>query len=371
VAGSFALLILPLLVGALGDSLGIGPKEMGFLASADLVGMGLSSGLGVFWVRRVPWRVSAALALILFIGANLLTTQVTSYSALIVLRFLAGLGGGAAMAVGLACQSDSKHANRLFALFIFAQSFCIFLGFTILGQIRIDHGLNGVLMGIVVFCIPALLLTLALPRKGIDRAAAVTAAGGEISMKRPILCLIAAFLFFTSIGGVWAFAEGIGVAEGVAKADISKSLGFAAFAAMTGSLLAAWLTEKLGLMRILIIAAVLAVSALILLSQFEGSKGYLMAICAFQLGAAMGIPLMLACINAFDSTGKLVVLMLGTIKLGYATGPAVMGQVISGNDFSLVFIISGVLSLVGLLGNSLLMHSTQKKMALSEAISHE
>jgi MFS family permease len=366
VAGSFALLILPLLVGALGDSLGIGAKEMGFLASADLVGMGLASGLGVFWVRKVPWRVAAAAALLLFIGANYLTTQVTSYGALIAIRFLAGIGGGAAMAVGLACQSDSSHANRLFALFIFAQSFCIFLGFTILGQARIEHGLNGVLIGIVVFCIPALLLVLALPKKGIDRAAAVAAGGGKISMKRPILCLIAAFFFFTSIGGVWAFAEGVGVAQAVAKADISKSLGFAAFAAMTGSLLAAWLTEKIGLMRILIIAAVIYITALFLLGSFEGSNGYLIAICAFQLGAVMGIPLMLACINTFDTTGKLVVLMLGVIKLGYATGPAVMGFVISGNDYSMVFIVSGVLSLMGLLGNSWLMHSTQKK-ALAEA----
>lgn len=366
VVGSFALLMLPLLVGSMGDSLGISPKEMGFLASADLVGMGLSSGLAVFWVRKVPWRISAIAALATFVAANLLTTQVTSYSALIVIRFIAGLGGGSAMAIGLACQSDSKHASRLFGYFITSQMFCIFLGFMVLGKIRLTYGLDGVLMGIVVLTLPTMLLVMFLPKKGIDRAAAI--AKGNISWDKPIICLFFAFCFFTSVGGIWAFSEGIGVAGGLAKGEISQTLGFAAFAAMAGSLLAAKFTEKLGLKRILIVTAVIAASALYLFNAFNGSTEFLITVCVFQLGAAMGVPLMLALINTFDSTGKLVVLMLGVIKLGYAAGPALMGQVIQNNNYSMVFFYCAILSLTGLLGNSLLVHFSQQKSGLTKSL---
>ena len=79
--GSF--LILPLLVGAAADDMGLTERQVGFLASAGMAGAALSSALAVFWIRRVDWRRAGYLSVGVLLAALFMTTG--SFIAVLVL----------------------------------------------------------------------------------------------------------------------------------------------------------------------------------------------------------------------------------------------------------------------------------------------
>lgn len=353
VVGSFALLILPLLMGVMTDEMGLNPQQMGFLASADLTGMGLSSGLAIFWVRRLPWRLSASVSLLVLMGSNLLTMQVSHFETMLLVRFVAGFAGGAAMAVGLSCQSDSRHSNRLFGFFVSGQCISAMLGFFLLGMIKEKWGLDGILLGITAFCVPALLLVSLLPNQGVIRQARQLTQAQ--SWTRPVLSLIAAYFFFTSIGGLWAFVERIGIAAGIDASDVSTALAMAAGVALMGALGAIWLIERFGLPRMIMCILVGLVSAFTLFSYIGSYAEFFLALCIFQFSFGLGIPLMMSIINSIDSSGLLIVMLLAVIKLGYATGPALMGLLVSEGSYTGVCFASGVLCTAGLMGSLVLL----------------
>ena len=68
-----------------------------------MAGIAISSGLGVYWVRRVNWVTFAALATILSIASTVASIQIDSFWPMFVARLFAGLASGTLLALGLAC----------------------------------------------------------------------------------------------------------------------------------------------------------------------------------------------------------------------------------------------------------------------------
>ena len=57
VIGTLGILFLPLMVSGIIDELGFDKKQAGYIAAAEMAGVAIASGLGIFWVRRVNWRI--------------------------------------------------------------------------------------------------------------------------------------------------------------------------------------------------------------------------------------------------------------------------------------------------------------------------
>ncbi len=79
VIGASTILILPGLVGVIADTLGLTAQQLGYVASADIIGMAVSMAVVAFIIHRVSWRPLALLGLILIIVGNTMNQNFTKY----------------------------------------------------------------------------------------------------------------------------------------------------------------------------------------------------------------------------------------------------------------------------------------------------
>ncbi|WP_339672975.1 MFS transporter [Dasania marina] len=347
VVGVAALLVLPLIVGAISDYSNFTEGQIGFLASADMAGMGLLSSLSIFWVRKVNWRVASAVGLIILIIGNVLSVGQDNFGTMLMLRFIAGMGGGIALSVGLACQSDCRLADRAFSIFVAMEFFLTSIGFLVLPRLIEQYGLPGITYTLAAMGLSALLVCGFLPSRGLDKS---IQAGGENKVPvRGILVLVGCLLFFTSQGGLWAFIERIGVEAGLGTGAVGTVLAITSYAGLVGALGAAFLKNRVGYFFAFLLVGFCELIGMLLLLGDISYISFFFSLILYQSCWALAIPLMMSTVNDMDHSGKLVLLVLAVAKLGYAIGPALLGQLLEGGSFTLGIYASMLLCSLGVI----------------------
>lgn len=346
VVGTLGILFLPLMVGGIIDDLGFSEKQAGYIAAAEMAGVAVASGLGIFWVRRVNWVTIAILSTLAFIAANWASTGVSEYGPMFICRFFVGAASGALLAIGLACQSDSKNADRIFGYWVACQMTVSSAGYLLLPSVRAAWGVDGYFIALVILGFTAFLSLMFFPARGINRKSGRTKQ--ENTFLTGSLALGGALLFFMAQGGLWAFLERLGLAAALSTTQIGIALAISSYLGIVGGLAKNWLAGSLGMLSPFVFVIVGELIMLALFAIGAGSIMFAVAVCLLQFCWAMGMASFLSGLNVIDSSGGLVLLLMSIAKAGYSLGPAMMGWFIVGDDYSGVLIACGVLVVVGM-----------------------
>ncbi|MDX1643036.1 MAG: MFS transporter [Thermoanaerobaculia bacterium] len=348
VVGSIVFLVLPFLVGAFTDELGLSRERVGYLGSADMLGMFVAAALATLWVRRFDWRRVAALALAILVGCHLISSLVDGFAPLAAVRALAGFAGGSLMAIALTALGDGRNPDRHFALFISGQ---LGLGALLLGLIPAvieRFGLDGIFLSLAGVTAVAWGLVSMVPRSGRPTAADRGAQRSSFGLLPGLAALGACFVFNLGVMAVWAYMERIGVAADLPKETIGSALGLSLLAGLGGALLAALLVDRFGRVLPLTLTVALQLVALGLVAR-GGAIGYAIGAMLFSFCWNFPVAYQLAITVRVDPSARLVVLFLGAVKLGYALGPAAAGLLlVPGGSYapalwlgSACFVVSG------------------------------
>ena len=92
-AGVFMVFGMPFFVGGIISELGFTQSQANLVSSAEIAGMSISSLMGIFWIGRFGWRRIAYLALLIIIIGNVISSLVSDFQSLVMIRFLTGLFG--------------------------------------------------------------------------------------------------------------------------------------------------------------------------------------------------------------------------------------------------------------------------------------
>ena len=87
---------------------------------------------------------------------------------------------------------------------------------------------------------------------------------------------------------------------------------------------------------------------LVLFAQDASNVTYVLAACMLQFFWAMGMASLLAGLNIIDDSGRLILLMMASAKTGYSLGPALMGWLISDDDYTIMLVTWGVFVAFGI-----------------------
>jgi predicted MFS family arabinose efflux permease len=357
------ILFLPLMVGGIIAELGFSELQAGYVAAAEMAGVAIASGLGVFWVRRVDWVKIGTLSTIVLIAANWVSMGIDGYWAMIVARFCVGLASGALLAIGMACQSDSKNADRIFGYWVACQMTVSSVGYLILPSVRANWGIDGFLFALIAVATTAFISIAFLPRRGLDR----TASSGKqrTTLLTNIAALFGALLFFMAQGGLWAFLERLGLSSSLSTTEIGFALAISSYCGIAGGLAKNWLVDVAGTLSPFVLVIVGELFMLVLFAVEPGNVLFAVAVCLLQFFWAMGMASFLSAFNLVDRSGALVLLLMSVAKVGYSLGPAMMGWLIVDENYSNVLLASGVLVVIGLLTTSILI-----KIKLKSADAH-
>ena len=174
------------------------------------------------------------------------------------------------------------------------------------------------------------------------------------------MALLACFIFNLGIMAVWAYLERMGHAAGLQGPFIGKTLALSLVGALFGALLAAAVEDRFGRVLPLIITVVVQAVALLLLTGDLSANAFGVGVMLFAFGWNFPVAYQLAITVSVDVSGRLVVLFLSAVKLGYAAAPVIAAQLIlQGKGFDPVMLLGAV----GFVGSAVIFISLAKMKA--------
>jgi predicted MFS family arabinose efflux permease len=330
VAGAFVYNVLPAMVGAAAETLGLNARQVGFLASADLIGAVAACITSLFWIRRVNWRVAATIGLVILIVGNLVAGRMQTYEGLVLVRSFCGVGMGTAVAVGLAALSDVKNQERIFGIVVVVQVTFAATAVIIFPHLAQAWGMAGVFNFLAGAAALSLVATRFLVRRGVEKPALKTLEAGALLW--PLMASLGLFLFSVAQGGVWAYSERIGNALGIAPGYVGTILAAGLMVGVLGAAAAAWLADRISYLAVFVIVTVCEVVSFFMMSHGRTGMLFVIGVCLFNVMWNFGVPYAITAIIKSDLSGRFVVLVPVMQGLGVGLGPAFIAMLISGNN---------------------------------------
>ncbi|VAW02036.1 hypothetical protein MNBD_ALPHA01-1829 [hydrothermal vent metagenome] len=341
----------PLLVGIYVTDLGISPQQGGYLIASELIGAALSTFSTLFLIGRVSWHRILYCSLAIIIFCYLLSVVITSIDVLMTVRFISGLALGTVMTLTIVVSGMMKNQERAFGFWSLGQIIFAVISFAIFPLIFPVIGLQGFFVIMAVMMSALLFPVRFMPRAG--RAEHNKGFGG-IPVKTKKLApfgLLALFLFYAAIGGVWAYVERIADQAGF-KADlIGYILSISSLAGVVGAAAATWVSKRYGRFLPSLCGYLLIAAGMLLLFGLESVLFYTLASLIFKFSWWFTAPYLLANMTNLDPSGRIAIIVNFVVACGMGLGPAlaalVLDYTMSANgvyDYNAV-IIFGVLCL--------------------------
>jgi len=338
--GLLALLALPFLIGTSMSSLALNEAQAGRLGTVEFAGVMLASLAAAPLMGRLDRRRLAYTGGLIALGANALAAATQSYDTLLLIRPLAGLGAGLAMACGNATVANAKNPER-FASHMSA--LCVALMIAIMftfSRVSATFGLAGIYAAMTAAIALMCLFLRHMPRHTAHgEKAPPSEIGGRNALKIPGLLMLAAFLVFSLRDTMaWAFVERIGVDVGYSGEQIGNLLSLQAVIGIIGPVIASAIGSRFGLKWPVSTGIFLSGFVTYLVSQSSDSKlTYTLGIMCMPGTYFFTLAYLTALAAELDEQGRIVAASGSALMAGIAIGPAVGGElIIAGGGYRLV-----------------------------------
>jgi MFS family permease len=358
--GSVGLLILglqPVLLGALFDEHRINLDQLGLVATAEIIAIGVGSAVATMLFSTRHLRVKSSILLVALAALNTAMSSAETPNAILIVRTLAGVVEGGMVAVSIELIARSRHAERIGGVFVALQTLAQCALVFGLGKWVIhatDAGATGSNAGFLVLAIVSL----------VSVAAALLGPGeyGELPKQkgsmdgvltlRSMLALLGIFAFFMFVGAIWAFLEPLGGQNGIDSQTVAFMVSASLAAQVLGALAATWLQAHIGYRAAILACSLLGLAASVVLgigptlAQFWGAVLVIGFIWMFI------IPFMIGQTIDADSSRSTALLIPAAQLFGAALGPLAASTLVVGDDARAVpmFSVGAVIASLMLFG---------------------
>lgn len=341
---------MPVIVGAWSQQIGINNQQAGWLASADTAGLVLASLVVAQIVNKFSRKRLAAFGILIATSANMIAIGMDAFSSLLIIRFLAGVGGGVLYSLGLAALAATRNTGRNYAILMFAQ---VSVGIVIINLytwvIEIA-GISGIYISMGMAFLVAGLFIPWLPAKAPRLTQKMHDTHNSLEPKlslTPWLCLIAFFAFYLTIGSFWAYIERIGTSAGLEGSYIAGTLSYTQVFSLPSCILAAWLCRRVGELRPLIVSLIAGATAIFALSLGVDKWSYVVVLAIFFLVWNAIDIYQLGVLSKIDHSGRYVAMVPAFQGAANALGPAA-GAMLFGanNNYHLLLVMASFVMLV-------------------------
>jgi predicted MFS family arabinose efflux permease len=335
--------IAPFLLGSYVDYVGLSTRQASQVLSVEIFSIAIANVCAaLFWIHKVRCRTWAIRLLVLLLVSNLACIFAGNFSTLLALRSIVGLSEGSLLAIGFGLLSATRRPDRSFGL-MFAVSLTVgAANVRILPLYLETAGATGLFLNLALYAVAALLCSQWITRGRItDKDPRVTqkpqSALATHKTAFPFIALIflllANYVYFIGQGGVWSFLERWGLQQGLDLSGIASALSLSLVAGVCGGLSAAWLDTRFGRLLPLSGAILLAIGSILLFRYSSSFLLFVVAACIFNYVNNFGHPYILGLASSIDRSSRLAVLSGALHTGGQATGPFIIGMLVTDTDF--------------------------------------
>lgn len=332
VVGPEVFIVQPGFVQGLVKYLGFTEQQAGYIASAEMWGIALSTVAMAFVAETFSWRkVLWASTLVVFAG-NIASVFVTGGTAFAALRFITGVGSGGLISLSFTIIGLTANPDRNFGFLIMAVLIYGALGLLAMPSAYTAIGMQGVILFFAFFALTVLPFIRYLPVSGSAHAQVEDDATDLPGVYRA-MAVATMLCYFIAQGVVWAYLFLMGVNGGIGEQEVANGLTLSQFLGIAGAFVAVVLGRRFGRIGPISVGIAGGIVPLMFLFGHMGAMVYAVAVCVYNFAWNMTHPYLLAAMASFDRTGRVVVHAVAAQMIGLAIGPAIAASVISGSDY--------------------------------------
>jgi predicted MFS family arabinose efflux permease len=335
--------IAPFLLGSYVDYVGLSTRQASQILSVEIFSIAIANVCAaLFWIHKVRCRTWAIRLLLLLLVLNIVCIYAGSFSTLLALRSAVGFTEGSLLGIGFGLLSASRRPDRSFGL-MFAVSLTVgAANVRILPLYLETAGATGLFINLALYAVAALLCSQWITRDRIvdtDPASETRSKPAPLAGKTAfpaialIFLLIANYVYFIGQGGVWSFLERWGLQQGLDLSGIATALSLSLIGGVCGGLTAAWLDIRIGRLVPLSSAIILAIGSILLFRYTNSFLYFVVAAFIFNFVNNFGHPYILGLASSIDKSSRLTVLSGALHTGGQATGPFIIGMLVTDTDF--------------------------------------
>jgi len=354
------------MLGPLMTEYGLGEIEVGIMFTQELTVYALAALFVAGPLSRVSRVKAAALAGLLLITVNLIAAYTDNFEVLRATRLLAGFAGGLIGAAGTASAASSLNPQRIFAIVGVTWGLIAAIQLMVVPLLTVPFGAAGGyygMAGAVVLFLPMIVWLnpprhheamqeraafeqkLSLWERLTERLGVRDAPNARFAL----LAMVALFIFEIGQGATQVFLEQFGLRTGLEEIRIGQILGVAAFLGLSGGLLAAWLANRFGNLRPIVVGiifnAVFASTLALGTSPILFGANYL----GWNMAYYFLVPYMLGVLAEMDDRGRWAVAADAVWWLGAAPGAAVGGILVAKGGYPALAALAPVCGFVSLI----------------------
>jgi len=340
-----------------------GEIDVGILFTQELTVFALTALFVAGPLSRISRVKAAAVGALLLITVNLISAYTDSFEVVRVTRVLAGFAGGLIGAAGTASAASSQNPQRIFAIIGVSWGLIAAVQLAVLPYLTVPYGSEGGYYGMAAAT--ALFLPVLVwlnPPRPHEKMQESMAFEQKLSLwerlterlgvrdapnaRFAIMIMVALFTYEIAQGATQVFLEQFGLRTGLEEVRIGQILGVTAFLGLSGGALAAWLGNRFGNLRPIVVGIgfnVVFASTLAL-----GTIPILFAVSylGWNMAYYFLVPYMLGVLAQMDDRGRWAVSADAVWWLGAAPGAAVGGILVEKGGYTTLAILAPVTGIV-------------------------
>jgi len=323
---SIVLNSMPAIITVLGRALHWGDAQLGYFASADIMGYTAGTLLAPLTMKWRSPRLTALTGIIVVLMADLASAATTAPTIILALRGVGGLGAGfAAGATWYVMSLSHQAANN--GLATAGQTGLGFLAIVAIPLLAHAAGWRLVFIALGAMAIPALLVVHRLPagRWKTDATAHVEPRRASGRRLAPWLATVGVAAYFLGQGALWTYLGLVGTAAHLTQAAIDLSLDACAAGLFLGSLLI--LVIPAHAPRGTVVGITLSLTLLSIVGLRSGVAPIFIS-CAAAFGLLYPIFPAFQFESIAQSSIAAGVMTLAASMAGYSCGPLIAGKLI-------------------------------------------
>ena len=330
------------------DGLNIQRDVAGFIVSANKYGAAFGGLLAAIFIKKLVWRKSAYILLLLLISIDIISSQISNANLLILIRFLHGSIGGFLVGIGLSVIARTSFPDRVFGMLMVVQYSFGSIGIFTVPRLVDAFGYSAVFFVLITFSIMTLLILPIIPdpkeKENVMNGAGVLSFHSKFLLA---ICLVSLFLFQASNMGVADFAFELGKDIDLTNNEISNLLTIANIISISGGVFAYLIATRYGRTLPLLIGFSIASLFTYLLNFSDNITIYFIANSVTGITWGFVIPYLLGLAATFDKYGQMAALAGFVSKIGLASGPLIASFLIIDFGFSAIINLATIGLILG------------------------
>lgn len=356
VTGLMVAGLQPLLLGALAQEGRVGASQLGVVATAELLAMGLTAGLCGGLLRSSNLKLIASVALLALATADALTPFARG-DMLTLLRAAAGVPSGVLVWLTISLIARTPTPERWAGGFLTAQTLGQFLMAAFLAAFVVSSfGANGGFIALAALCIVNVGAAVLLPS---ELAPLPQAATAGLPGARGWIALSVSFLFLAASSGVWVYAERLSAQAHHAAIVAGQAVSISLACQIAGGFAATVLGGRINWLVALLACIGIDLAVFASFAALPSASSFLVLAGAFGFVWMFATPFLVPLTIEADPTRRAALLIGGAQLVGGSLGPLLASFFVTDADARGVLTFSAS-SVIAALAIILVLHVTRR-----------